>query len=103
MLLKCGVLKVYLQSCGENYWGEDNCEPDRVIVLYLTALARILLVSPNLLQTLLPLALPSGRMFREEELVRLHVIKMNVLKAWTLFCSLSNRIIGHDLSRFRCI
>mmetsp|Transcript_14453 Transcript_14453/g.31345 ORF Transcript_14453/g.31345 Transcript_14453/m.31345 type:complete len:1131 (-) Transcript_14453:272-3664(-) len=78
LLQQCGVLKIFMEACASNYFEDDKCEPDRVIVLYLTALARILLVSPSTLQTLLPLKLPSGADFGEEELISLYLLKFQV-------------------------
>ena len=84
MLVESGILQVFLEACAWNYWEEETCEPDRVIVLYLTALARILLSTPCALQGLLPLALRSGAVFGEEELVRFQDIITACTSASTL-------------------
>mmetsp|Transcript_27442 Transcript_27442/g.46712 ORF Transcript_27442/g.46712 Transcript_27442/m.46712 type:complete len:540 (-) Transcript_27442:98-1717(-) len=78
MLQSCGVLKKMVESCASNYFEHDKCEPDRVIVLYLAALARASLAMPGLLQSLLPLTTSSGAVFGEEELVHLYLMKWKV-------------------------
>lgn len=78
LLEQCGVLKIITEACAGAFFEDDRCEPDRVIVLYLTALARILLASPSTLQTLLPMKLPSGANFGEQELIRMYLTKFPV-------------------------
>jgi len=78
LLQSSGVLKTFTEACASNYFEDDKCEPDRVIVLYLTALARVLLSAPETLQTLLPLTLASGAVFGEEELISLYLLKFQV-------------------------
>jgi hypothetical protein len=55
LLLRSGLLERMLRSCALNYADDRNCEPDRVISIYLNAFARILFVSPCILDNLLPL------------------------------------------------
>jgi hypothetical protein len=48
LLMQCGVLKKYNDSCLLVLSGaEKGCEPDRVIVLYLSTFARIFLAAPE--------------------------------------------------------
>ena len=47
--MQCGVVKTYLDACKFASLRPEESEPDRVIVLYLTTLARIYLASPELL------------------------------------------------------
>ena len=55
LLLQSGVLQTMIQSCASNYAQEKDCEPDRVIMLYLNAMSRIMLSSPHILdEGLLP-------------------------------------------------
>ena len=55
LLLQSGVLQTMIQSCASNYVQEKDCEPDRVIMLYLNAISRMMLSSPHILdEGLLP-------------------------------------------------
>lgn len=78
LLQSCGVLSKFAVACASSFYEEDKCEPDRVIVLYLTALARIALSTPSVLQSLLPVKLPSGNVFGGEELISLLLLKFQV-------------------------
>lgn len=78
LLQSCGILKLFMEACASSYFEDEKCEPDRVIVLYLTALARILLPTPSALRSLLPLKLPSGADFGEEEFIELYLLKFQV-------------------------
>eukprot|EP00804_Cyclotella_cryptica_P008499 CCRYP_004002-RB/>CCRYP_004002-RB protein AED:0.01 eAED:0.01 QI:3/1/1/1/1/0.75/4/605/1092 len=51
LLLHCGVLKKFLDACSLNWSESKESEPDRVIVLYLTAMARIFIASPEMLES----------------------------------------------------
>jgi hypothetical protein len=55
LLLRSGILDTILRSCALNYASGKQCEPDRVISLYLNSLARVLHASPGILDSLLPL------------------------------------------------
>lgn len=55
LLLSSGILDIMLRSCALNYTENLQCEPDRVITVYLNALSRILVVSPSLSDNVLPL------------------------------------------------
>ena len=114
LLQSCGVLKKLMESCARSFFEEDKCDPDRVIVLYMTAIARVSLSTPSMLQTLLPIQLASGNTFGEEELVSLYLTKFQVAgngahgllfqKLWVLLLlsfyppcelsSLSNIVLG---------
>jgi len=116
LLQSCGILKRFTEACASSYFEDDTCEPDRVIVLYLTALARISLASPSMLQSLLPL-----KDFGEEEFISLLLLKFEVAgngahglffqKLWALFllslyppCNLtscSNIVLGKSNSIFQ--
>lgn len=78
LLRDCGVLNTFINACALSYFEDDKCEPDRVIVLYLTALSRVFLASPSTLQSLLPTKLPSGAIFGEEEWISLYLLKFQV-------------------------
>ena len=95
LLHGCGVLQRFLQACACSYFEQDDCEPDRVIVLYLSALARVFLANPAMLKgNLLPVTLPSA-VFGEEEFLSLYLLKWQVggngahgllfQKLWALF------------------
>lgn len=95
LLLSCGVLKTFVEACSSSYFEDEKCEPDRVIVLYLTSLARISLAAPSTLQSLLPVQHESGAGFGEAELISLYLQKFQVAgngahglmfqKLWGLF------------------
>lgn len=74
LLLRCGILETMLRSCALNYGNDRDCEPDRVITLYLNALARMLIASPTILDSLLPLSAGSIS-FGNSELVRKFCLK----------------------------
>mmetsp|Transcript_19996 Transcript_19996/g.37613 ORF Transcript_19996/g.37613 Transcript_19996/m.37613 type:complete len:487 (-) Transcript_19996:206-1666(-) len=76
LLNSCGVLKTLIEACASSYFDDGKCDPDRVIVLYLAALARVSLSRPDTLQ--LPLKLPSGAVFGEEEFISLYTGKFQV-------------------------
>ncbi|KAL7546797.1 hypothetical protein ACHAWF_010132 [Thalassiosira exigua] len=78
LLQSCGVLPKLLLACASSYVDDDNCEPDRVIVLYLAALARVALAHPSSVQVWLPVKLASGTVFGEDELVSLYLMKFGV-------------------------
>lgn len=78
LLLQCGILKRMLMACADSWFEAKDCEPDKVIVLYFTALARVLLTAPGLLQSLLPVTLASGALFGEAEMVSLYLKKFQV-------------------------
>jgi len=73
----CGMTDKFLEACANNYFGIDSCDPDRVIVLYMTALARISLASPTLLQLKLPITLEAGT-FEHAQFVDLYVKRFQV-------------------------
>ena len=75
---QCGLLKLFLEACAANYWEQDDSEPDRVIVLYLTALSRILLANSRMVESLLPMTSQSGAVFGENELVSMFITKFQV-------------------------
>jgi hypothetical protein len=77
MLDCCGITEKCLRACGNNYFGIDSCDPDRVIVIYMTALARMFFVDPDLLQSKLPISLQSGT-FGHAQLVNLYVTRFQV-------------------------
>ena len=56
----CGIIDKILVACANNYYGIDSCDPDRVVVIYMTALARISLADPAFLQNKLPITLQAG-------------------------------------------
>jgi hypothetical protein len=49
LLLQCGVLKRYVNACSLSWSESKDSEPDRVIVSYLTTMARVFLGAPVLL------------------------------------------------------
>ena len=75
LLQSCGLLSTLIDACAHAYFEDEKSEPDRVIILYLTVLARISLPSPLILQSLIPLKHPSGAIFGEKELVSLLLMK----------------------------
>ena len=54
LLRQSGVAAIMLKLCAANWMGSKNCEPDRVIVIYLTALSRALLGASNALDGYFP-------------------------------------------------
>ena len=71
LLLKGGILKDLLKFCSQNFFKVDSCEPDRVIILYLTTLARVLLYAPQFSDEILHACQQDGEaQFGYEELVR---------------------------------
>lgn len=72
LLLRGGLLETMLRSCALNYADDRQCEPDRVIKIYLNSFARILFASPGILDSLLPLGAGNvnGDPFGYSELVR---------------------------------
>ena len=50
-----GILLKLLNACADNYFHRKDCEPDRVTILYLTAISRMDLSTSSLLDGLLPL------------------------------------------------
>uniref|UniRef100_A0A7S4RP11 Importin N-terminal domain-containing protein n=2 Tax=Ditylum brightwellii TaxID=49249 RepID=A0A7S4RP11_9STRA len=60
LLLQGGIMRTMLSSCALNYQNNSACEPERVIVLYLTAIARSLLGNPALLDETLPITSTSN-------------------------------------------
>jgi len=116
LLFQCGLVKRFLEACAANYWEKDDCEPDRVIVLYLTALARILLSNLRMLSNILPVVSSSGEVFGEEQLVSMYISKFQVAgngahgllfqKLWAILlssfvppCEVSPVINNYALSR----
>ena len=77
LLLSCGILTTFVDACAHSYFEDENSEPDRVIVLYLTVLARVSCSSPSMLESLIPLKHPSGAIFGERELVCLLLKKFH--------------------------
>ena len=73
----CGIISKILEACASNYFGTDSCDPDRVVVIYLTALTRISLANPGFLSSKLPINLQSGT-FGNANLVDLLVKKFQV-------------------------
>lgn len=69
LLFHWGILETMLRSCALNCANVRECEPDRVIILYLNALARVSIASPDILDSLLPLS-TCGISFGYSELVR---------------------------------
>ena len=79
LLRDCGVLHTLINSCALSYLNDDECEPDRVIVLYLSALARVYLSAPSTLQSLFPTKFQSGASsFGEDEWISLYLQKFQV-------------------------
>lgn len=64
-----GIANKMIQSCAANYNDENDCEPDRVIIIYLSVLARLVLHSSNILDTILPISCKQT-MFGHDHLVR---------------------------------
>jgi hypothetical protein len=94
LLRDCGVLNILMTSCAKSYFEVEQCEPDRVVVLYLTTLARIFLSAPSTLRSLFPVKLQSGDVFTEDQWINLYLLKFQVAgngahgllfqKLWTL-------------------
>ena len=78
LLHNCGALKTFIEACASSFTEQESCEPDRVIVLYLSALARVILATPSMIQALLPVTLPSGTVFGEEQFISLYINKFQV-------------------------
>ena len=55
LLKQAGVLRTMLEACAATHAEVDGNDPDRVITLYLTTLARCLLAVPNILDAHLPI------------------------------------------------
>jgi len=70
LLVRAGVIGTMMQSCAANHVGEKRCEPDRIIVTYLTVLARAFVQTPQLIDTL-PIA-PYVPSFGPQQLVQLY-------------------------------
>ena len=68
ILSQSGVIATMLKSCTANYHQVQGSEPDRVIVMYLSVFARVLLNNPHALDENL---LPLSASFRHEQLVSL--------------------------------
>ena len=77
LLDSCGITDKFLEACAQNYFVIDSCDPDRVIVIYMTALARISLANPTFLQNKLPITLQAGS-FGHSQLVDLFVKRFQV-------------------------
>lgn len=77
LLDSCGITDKFLEACANNYFCIDSCDPDRVIVIYMTALARIASADEDLLQSKLPLSLKVGT-FGHSQLVDLYVKRFQV-------------------------
>lgn len=77
LLDSCGIMDKCLEACANNYFGVDSCDPDRGIVIYMTALARISLADTALLQSKLPITLKVGT-FGHSQLVDLYVKRFQV-------------------------
>ena len=77
LLLRSGILEAMLCSCALNYANDKQCEPDRVISLYLNSFARVLFASPGILDSLLPLSASgfSVDSFGYKELVRIRSLQ----------------------------
>ena len=78
LLNQSGILKTFTEACACNFFELDSSEPDRVVVLYMTALARICISSPPILQTLLPITLQNGTVFGEEQLIQMYIMKYQI-------------------------
>ena len=61
-------------ACAANYHNNSDCEPDRVIIIYLSVLARLLLHTSNVLDNIIPFTCKEGLVFGHDHLV------MGVLK-----------------------
>ena len=79
LLLRCDVLQMFIRACASSQFGEVDSDPDRVIVLYLSALARVFLSDDGnvFMDSLLPVQLASGT-FHREELVDLYLAKFQI-------------------------
>jgi len=66
-----GIANKMIQSCAANYNDENDCEPDRVIIIYLSVLARLVLHSSNILDTILPISCKQT-MFGHDHLLSLY-------------------------------
>lgn len=69
LLLRCGILKKFVDAYALFYSDSKESEPDCVIILYLTTLARAILASPELSESCDLFV--SGGIFGVHELVRL--------------------------------
>jgi hypothetical protein len=69
LLLQCGVIKKFLNACSLASSGSTESQPDRVLVLYLTTMARVLIASPEMLAT--PGLFSPGEAFGLDQLVSL--------------------------------
>ena len=71
LVVNAGIISTILKSCAANWFNAEDCEPDRVIILYLTAISRILLSSPHVLDNCFPIPYDLGTnlMFTTKELV----------------------------------
>jgi len=78
LLHQSGVLKTFIEACASNFFELDSYEPDRVVVMYMTAVARITIASPSILQTLLPYTLPNGAVFGKEQLIQMYIMKYQI-------------------------
>ena len=65
-----GISTTMICSCAANYHEENDYEPDQVIVIYLSVLARLVLHSPNILDTILLTSCKLGMTFEHDHLVR---------------------------------
>lgn len=55
LLLRTDVLMALLRSCASTFANDGEREPDRILCVYLNALARVLVASPCILDSVLPL------------------------------------------------
>lgn len=78
LLLHSDVLQMFIRACASNHFGGQDCDPDRVIVLYLAALARVFLSDPRVMDTLLPVVQLASGTFHRENLVDLYLAKFQV-------------------------
>jgi hypothetical protein len=79
VLARGGILTTMLESCAANICQEKECEPDRVMVVYLTAMARILVASPHAINACFPMPSPSyNASFGPRQLVRLSDQKVSI-------------------------
>ena len=78
LLLRSGILETMLRSCSSSYSGSGQCEPDRVIALYLNSLARVLSAAPGICDSLLPLVMGEGigERFSYKELVSYEILDL---------------------------
>mmetsp|Transcript_44834 Transcript_44834/g.136923 ORF Transcript_44834/g.136923 Transcript_44834/m.136923 type:complete len:281 (+) Transcript_44834:1461-2303(+) len=56
-----GVAEMMINSCGSNWTRNEESEPDRVVVIYLTAMARMLLGDPTALDGFFPAKVSDGK------------------------------------------